>query len=134
MPAFYLPGAAPYGLTWPGLRTGDLPYAVFNNEAVLTNEASMAVGLDAGGIAAVSGLQAVSIEIFLSGTVGSASFSVQTADSPVDAAFQLEPSGVINAFTNGYARLELQPIKAKYIRILCTTAPSTGNVTAKISR
>ena len=133
MPAFYLPGSPPYGLTWPSIRTGDLPFPVFNNEAVTSGEASEAVALDPGGVPAVSGAQYISVEISLTGTVGSADFAVQTADTPVANAFQTEASGTISSFTNGYARVELL-VKAKYARVLCVTAPSSGNVTANISR
>lgn len=110
-------------------------------ETPLVATASQAFGINPGGTPFGSSAQSVSVEVFFNAAPGTFSIQIQTADTDVDSAYQSEAfggntPGVINAATNNYARVELSPIKAKFIRLLMATAPSNASIstTAKISR
>lgn len=109
---------------------------VWSAESPATNAASEQVALS---FDTVNGyLQVVSVQINFSGTPGAFKIDVQTADTDVDAAYQVLPAntGQVSAVggSGDYCSIAVQ-VKAKFVRLFMTLQPANSvTTTAQITR
>ena len=98
-------------------------YAVWNAETPLTNAASVAVAL---GQLDGQDSQSASVEVVFSGTPGTFSINVQTADTDVDAAYtDLTTAPTITTVNAGqYASVQLTELRCNFMRLFMTTQTS----------
>jgi hypothetical protein len=135
-------------LSLPCLYPGDTGYAFGTKspyagvadvyEAVASGEASQAFAL-APGFAPHGAQTQLSVEFLFNQAPGAFNFQLQTADTDQNSAYQTEPT-IGTVTTTGVSsttsvRIEAF-VKAKFARILISSAPANGGTTilAKISR
>lgn len=128
----YAPGTT--GVPLQGLYPGGVPAQVYNNETVVVSTSSLAVNL--------AGLlenpaASVSCEITFNQAPGAFEFDIQESDTDADGSYIAITNAILNAANAGnVSRFDLSPIRAKFIRLFCKTAPANGGtkVTAKFTR
>lgn len=80
--------------------------------------------------------QAAAIELFFSAAPGVFEVDIQVADTDQDTAYITVPGqGVITTVNpNNFARVELVPLKAKFLRVKLVTRTNAVNLTVKVTR
>jgi hypothetical protein len=111
---------------------------VFNAEAPLANQSSIALNLP---VKDADQPPYISVELLFSAAPGVFEFDIQEADTDTDDAYITVPAvGQITTAQAGavksVARVDLVPLKAKFVRLKCVTPITNGGVTviAKVSR
>ena len=113
------------------IAAGD-SYAVINNE-----NPQPALPYKSAQVALATGLrvtaQRISAEVTFAAAPGAFSFQLQTADSEVDASYSPEGSAVTAVTGTNVARIELNSVVAKFVRLVFSSLTNNVAVTAKIS-
>jgi hypothetical protein len=109
-------------------------YFLFNAEQPTAPQASQQVCL--GNAYDNTNSQGVSIELFFSGAPGAFEVDIQVADTDQDTAYITYPTaGIITTVNaNNFARTELVPVKAKFLRARLVSRTNAVNLTVKVSR
>jgi nitrogenase subunit NifH len=131
MPA-YAPGTT--GIPLQAIYPGGPGAIVWSAERPLTNAVSIAVVI-AGPYDRV--VDSVSFEILFAGVPGAFEVDIQEADTDEDAAYIAITNALVSAVNAGnYARYDLSPIKARFVRAFMKTQTANAvNVTrAKFTR
>ena len=125
-----------------GMRRGDLPVAVFNNEAVLAGEFSQAlnIGIAASLLESGAGGEFIRVSGVFAGAPGTFAIQIQTADQDAPASYVSENFGgaspgvlsTVNA--NNAFSVELEPVVARFIRAYVVSLQNAVNLTLTIMR
>jgi hypothetical protein len=113
------------------IAAGD-SYAVINNE-----NPQPALPYKSAQVAVATGLrvtaQRISAEVTFAAAPGAFNFQLQTADSDVDASYSPDGSAVTALTGTNVARIELNNVVAKFVRLVFSSLTNNVAVTAKIS-